>query len=285
MPKKLLVLSLVATGCVASNGDDAPAPDAGAEPVALTRAEATAAGQVLAVGIENAAETYGPVTLGATVDARCVVPSGDTSDADGDSIPASARLTYDCSETRLGYTGTLTGTQSVSDEQPSALAWAFSANVDLNASLTGPFGGSLVADTDGSIVASQGSIAGPYELARTLDVFTVITNVRGIRTELTETVGWTISYTPSLDWGPGGPAVVGELAADGTWIVDVNGKAVEAMLSTPTPLTLTPSCKTRITAGVATATFALGGGQASISVEWSGCNRSAVTYDTSLGGV
>jgi hypothetical protein len=282
MQTKNVVLSLVATGCVASNGDDAP--DAGSDAVALTRAEATAAGQVLTAGIEDAAETYGPISLGATVDVQCVAPSGDTSDADGDTIPASAKLTYDCSETRLGYTGTLTGTQSVSDEQPAALAWAFSASMDLDVSLTGPFGGSLVADTSGTIVASQGSIAGPFELTRMLDVFTVVTNVRGIQTEISETVAWTISYTPTLQWNPGAPAVVGELAAEGTWIVDVSGKSLAATLATPTPLTLTPSCRTRVTAGMARATFASGGAQAAITVEWSGCNQSSVSYDTNLDG-
>jgi hypothetical protein len=284
MRTKIVVLSLVAaTGCVASNGDDAP--DAGVDTVALTRAEATAAGQVLAAGIEDAAETYGPISLGATVDVQCVAPTGDTSDADGDTIPANARLTYDCSETRLGYTGTLTGTQSVSDEQPDALAWAFSASTDdLDASLTGPFGGSLVANINGTIVASQRSIAGPFELARTLDVFTVITNVRGIQTSIGETVDWTISYTPTLQWNVGAPAVAGELAADGTWIVDVNGKSLTGTLATPTPLTLTPSCRTRVTAGVARATFAVGGAQAAITVEWSGCDRSSVSYETNLDG-
>ncbi len=283
MSTKIVVLSLVATGCVASDATNVP--DAGGEPVAFTRAEATAAGQVLTAGLEDAAETYGPLSLGATLDAQCVEPTGDTSDADGDSIPASAKLTYDCSETRLGYTGTLTGTQSVSDERPNALAWAFSANTDLHASLTGPFGGSLVTDTDGTIVASQGSVVGPYDLTRTLDVFTVITNARGIKTEIGETVDWTISYSPGLPWSPGGLPVVGSLAADGTWIVDVNGKSLDATLTTPTPLTLMPSCDTRVTSGVATATFAIGASQAAITVEWSGCNQSSITYDTSLDGI
>ena len=284
--------SLAAAGCVASNTDGAP--DAGDATAAFTRAEAKLAGEALAAGIEGAAKRYGPVApeaaaaRAAAIDASCVASSGDASDADGDTIPASATLTFDCSERRLGYTGTLTGTEAISDGEPNAVAWAFAVSADLRASLTGPFGGSMVVDTDGSIAASQDSVVGPFRLMSTLDVISVITNVRGIRTEVSETIDGTVSYAPDLAWTPGGPVVIGTLAVDGAWNVMVDATSAEATLSTPTPLTFTPGCETLVTAGRVEAAFAIGASQASIAVLWSGCGRSSVTYDPGaepLGGI
>lgn len=276
--------SLAAAGCVASNTDGAP--DAGEAVAAFTQAEAKLAGEALAAGIEGAARKYGPVApevaaaaRAAAVDPSCVTSSGDVSDADGDTIPASATLTFDCSERRLGYTGTLTGTESISDGQPDAVAWAFTANADLRASLTGPFGGSMVVDTDGTIAASQGGAVGPFRLTSTLDVISVITNVRGIRTDVTETLDGTVSYAPDLAWTPGGPVVTGTLAVEGAWNVGVDATSAEATLATPTPLTFTPGCDTLVTAGLVEAAFATGASQASITVRWSGCGQSSVTYD------
>src|SRR5262245_20632291 len=123
MSMRYVLCGLVLTGCVAD--DNSPAvPDAGAEAALFTQAEAKAAGQVLAAGIETAAKTYGPIpgASAARAAATCVTASGDTADGDGDSIPADATLTFDCSERRLGYTGTLTGTESFSDGQPAAVA-------------------------------------------------------------------------------------------------------------------------------------------------------------------
>jgi hypothetical protein len=108
-----------------------------------------------------------------------VTTSGDMSDPDGDSIPTSARLAFDCSKRRLGFTGVLTGNEEVTDLRPNLLWWAFSATTDLHASLTGPFGGSAVVDTDGSIVASQPALVGPFLLDSTLDVISVITRASG----------------------------------------------------------------------------------------------------------
>jgi len=287
-------LSLAAAGCVASN-DTHGAPDGGEAVVAFTRAEAKLAGEALAASIEGAAKRYGPVSpevaaaaRAAAVDASCVTSSGDGSDADGDTIPASATLTFDCSERRLGYTGTLTGTEAISDGQPNAVAWAFTASADLRASLTGPFGGSMVVDTDGTIAASQGSVVGPFRLTSDLDVVSVITNVRGIRTEVTEAIDGTVSYAPDLEWTPGGPVVIGTLAVEGAWNVMVDATSAEATLSTPTPLTFTPGCESLVTAGRVEAAFAIGASQASIAVEWSGCGQSSVIYDAGaepLGGI
>lgn len=276
MSTRIVVLSLAAMGCVNGNNNDVPDdPDR----AAFTRAEAKAGGNALAASLEDAAAIYGPITLGATFAADCATPSGDASDPDNDSIPANAILTYDCSARRLGYTGTLAGTTSIADDEPNAVAWAFTGDASLHASLTGPFGGSMVTDTDGSIVASQQSVVGPYDLSLLLDVVTVITNVRGIETRVSENIDWTVSFTPQVQWTPGGVVVTGALATDGSWNVAAGKHEAEATLSTPTPLTLTPSCATRITAGLVRATFASGAGEASISVQWSGCGQSTVSYE------
>jgi len=283
MTVKMLVATLLATGCVTNGAGGTPdggaAPDGGQSAAAFTQAEATLAGKALAADIEGAARRYGAVAPSLARAVSCVAMSGDATDTDGDSIPAGATLTFDCSEQRLGYTGTLTGTESVSDTQPDALAWAFSVTSDLHAELTGPFGGSMVVDGDGSITASQGSLAGPFRLASTLGVVSVITNVRGIETDIAEELDSTLSYAPDLEWTPGGVVVTGALTADGAWTVSVGEKSADASLSTPTTLTFTPSCESRVTAGVVEASLAFGARAASIRVEWSGCGRPTVTYD------
>jgi hypothetical protein len=276
---RLAALSLVAIGCVA-RGDEVPIEEP--DPASFTRAEARAAGNALAAGLEDAAAAYGPIALGATVAPDCVSSTGDSSDTDNDTIPVDATLSYDCTAKRLGYTGVLTGTQAVVDDDPGALAWAFTAGTQLHAALTGPFGGSMVTDSSGSIVASQRTVAGPFDLTRALDLTTVITNVRGVRIEVSETVDWIVTYTPNIEWSPGGFAVTGAIAADGTWAFAVDTHHAAATLSTPTPLQLTPDCDSRITAGVVRAAFATELGEASISVEWSGCGRSTVSFEPSI---
>ena len=62
--------------------------------------------------------------------------TGDTSDSDGDSIPLSAKLILDCHSRRLGYTGTLSGLETVNDTEPDAAAWSFTADSDVSASLS-----------------------------------------------------------------------------------------------------------------------------------------------------
>src|SRR5688500_11131422 len=114
--------SLVLVGCVKK--DDG-----------LTNAEARSAGDALATGIEDSALGFGKVSEGSTADASCVVAVGDAGDADMDNIPTNAKLMYNCTGKLLGFTGTLTGSMGVVDDQPSAVAWAFTGMSDLDASL------------------------------------------------------------------------------------------------------------------------------------------------------
>jgi len=243
----------------------------------LTDAEARSAGDALAAGIEDSASGFGKVSAGTTADATCVVASGDSGDPDLDSIPNNAKLTFDCASTLFGFTGTLTGTMGVVDDQPAAVAWAFTGMADLDASLTGPDSASIVRDWSGTIVASQASPVGPFKLQRTLDVTTVFTGARGAQTTVTEDNDWAVTFTPMATWTPGAVIVTGKLAATGSWNITVGEHSATATLATPTPLTLDPACASRITAGSVAASYVDdAGNEGTISVTWSACGVKTV---------
>jgi hypothetical protein len=246
----------------------------------LGQAESQSAGDALGTGVEDGASTYGPMnSVSSLVDANpCVTLSGDVADTDLDNIPANATLTLACTDTSLGFTGMVTGTLTVMDTQPTAVAWAFTGNADLHNSLTGPGGASIVSDRIGTLTATQGSAAGPFNLARSLDVVTVLKSAAGASVTVTETTGWTLGFTPSVTWTPGGVVVGGDLAASGTWEVTVGNKAASATIATPTPLTVTPSCSTRVTAGTVTGTYETAAVTHTITVTWTGCGQRTVTY-------
>jgi len=268
---RLRVVLLVAAAAGCTRGGDGD----------LTAREVRAAGDALGNGLEDAAAGYGPMVSSAA-DTACVTPSGDPSDPDGDGIPASATLSYDCTAQALGYTGRLTGTQQVTDDQPAAQAWAFTATADLTASLTGPGGGSITSAWAGSIVGSQAGALGPFALDRTLDVATSFVtgpDGGGTTTTVTEDNDWTVTFTPQASWTPGGVIVTGSLAATGAWNVTVGATTLAATLATPTPLTITPGCATLITAGVAVGSYPLeGGGTGTITVTWTGCGLRTVDH-------
>jgi hypothetical protein len=262
----LLASVLAAMGCVKK--------DSGS----IGQAEAQSAGDSLGTSIEDGAGAFGPVNAGAAADAACVTLSGNTADADLDSIPVSATLTFNCTATSLGYTGTLTGTESVMDNQPAAIAWAFAANADMHASLTGPLGASITRDWSGDITATQASLVGPFALERNLDATTVFKTAGGRTTTVTEMNAWTITYTPQATWTPGGVVITGSLTATGTWDATVGSKSANATLATPTALTLTPSCATRVTGGVLTGTYEGDKLTRTLTVSWTGCGARTVTY-------
>jgi hypothetical protein len=261
----LIACGALVTGCVKADG--------------LSDAELRNAGDSLGAGIEDSAKAYGPLNT-ADADAACVVLSGDTTDTDQDSIPVNARLTYNCTSHLLGYTGMLTGTLSATDDQPSAVAWAFTGMADLHATLTGPFGGSIERDWSGQLKGTQNSAVGPFTTTRKLDVTTVFTPAgpRPRETTVTEDNDWTVTFTPMVSWTPGGVAVTGSLSASGTWNVQINGEELAATLSTPTPLRLEPACATRVTSGVARGTYMDGKESKSITVTWTGCGVHTVDH-------
>jgi hypothetical protein len=242
----------------------------------IGQAESVYAGQALAAGVEDGATAFGPVNAGAGVDASCVTLSGDVTDPDSDTIPTNATVTFNCSATSLGYTGLLTGTETVMDTEPQLAAWAFSADADLKATLTAPSNATLTTARVGQLLATQASPLGPYQLARMLDVTTTF-HARETSTVF-ETNQWTVTYTPQASWTPGGVAVTGSVTLTGSWDVTVGSNAANATLATPTPLTLSPACATRITAGTVTGSYDGGGHGNTISVTWTGCGTSTVTY-------
>ena len=172
----LPVLSTILTGC-----GPAPFESEPFGPQPLNAAESQRAGNVLGNAVEDAALEYRPMSSGAAIagTSSCVTFEGDVTDADGDRIPADALLTFDCSETRLGFTGTVAGTAHVVDGAPNQVAWDYTSTVDMESSLTGPLGRSITRTRTGEIVASQGSVLGPFNLDRTLEVTTVFRKVNG----------------------------------------------------------------------------------------------------------
>lgn len=248
------------------------------EETGLTNAEARSAGDALAAGIEDSALGFGKVNEGSTAEPGCVALVGDTADPDADNIPNNAKLTYNCTGSLFGVTGTLSGQMGVVDDQPNAVAWAFTGMSDLDASLTGPDGGSIKRNWNGKLVASQASPAGPYKTQRTLDVTTVFKGARGGEVTVTEDNDWSVTFMPMVTWTPGSVIVTGKLDATGSWNITVGDHAATATLATPTALTLDPNCATRVTAGTITASYVddaeLSG---TITVTWSGCGVKTVT--------
>ena len=244
----------------------------------LTNAEARSAGDSLGRGIEDSALGFGKVNEGAMADSTCITPSGDAGDADMDNIPANAKLTFNCTGMLFGVTGNLTGTLGVVDDQPNAVAWAFTGMADMTASLTGSDGGSIVRDWTGKIVGSQGSAVGPFKLQRTLDVSTVFTDRNKNKLTVTEDNDWSVTFTPMVTWAPGSVIVTGKLNATGSWNLTVGEHAATATIATPTPLTLDPSCATRVTAGTVTGSYVDDAeSSGTITVTWSGCGVKSVT--------
>lgn len=259
-----LFVSVAAIGC-AKQGDT------------LSAAESQNAGLVLAAGIEDSAVQFGPMTT-AQFTTGCLTLSGDGTDPDGDRIPTSATLTFNCADKLLGYTGTVTGTLSVTDDQPSAVAWAFTGVADLRSSLTAPSGASIANERTGQLVGTQSSPTGPFALVRTLDVTTTFKAASGATVIVDESTEWTIQYAPQITWKPGEIAVGGSLTASGMWNIAVGNRSAAATVATPTALTLTPGCATRVTAGTVTGTYQGGGKTNTISVSWTGCGQSTVTF-------
>lgn len=250
----------------------------------IGQAEAQYAGQTLAAGVEDNASAYGAVNAGVGLDANCVTLSGDINDPDGDSIPNDATLSFNCTSTGFGLTGMLTGSETLKDTEASQVAWAFSATAMFHASLTAQAGASITQDRSGSFVATQTGTTGPFSLERMLDATTVFKGDRGnTLATVDETNGWTMTYTPQIQWQPGTIVVGGTLDVSGSWTVTVNGKTADATLRTPDPLVLSPSCQTRVTGGGLMAEFVGATAHSAITVTWTGCGSSTVTYLASAG--
>jgi hypothetical protein len=280
---KFLVAAMIVAGCGTEHEEEEDTPISGS---LFSTLQAKFAGQVLAAEVELGAYQYGAQIPNAGINNQCTTISGDSTDADGDRIPVAGELSLDCEKRLLGWSGSVTGTQSVSDTQPNAIAWAFDMSVALDATVTGPFGGSAVNSTTGRVTATQGSALGPYALEAVLDATTSITTAMGRHYEVVEDVDLVMTYTPNIDWAPGtGPVVTGVLDVDGSWSVTVNSATAMATISTPAALTFDPECRpTRITGGVVEASFMYEGKTAIISAEWTGCDQSNVTYDHNVGG-
>jgi hypothetical protein len=275
MGKLGLICILLAGACVKKDDDGT-----------FSQAQAKAAGDSIGSSIETSAALFGPLDQTTSLDEGCVAVTGDPADPDMDNIPVNGTLTFACSAEGFGLVGMLTGTLAITDDQPAAQAWAFTGSANLRASLAGTGGNnSITIDRDGSIVATQASVVGPFSLAHDVDQVTVIRTGGGdgggglnpSTTNITEQASWTLTVVPMVSWTPGGLIVTGSLAATGDWNLTVDEASADATLATPTPLTLDPACATLVTAGVVTATYpVLGGGSETITVRWTGCGAHVV---------
>ena len=243
----------------------------------IAGADAQFAGDALAAEIEDGATGFGPVASQGAANPSCVTLSGNTADTDGDSIPDAATLTFNCSTTEAGHTGTITGTEMVTDPKPTMPSWDFTATADLHFALTAPSGGSITHDRTGTIVGAQQGTT--FSLARTLDATTTIqASPTSTGVSIDETNAWTITYAPTVTWMPGAVVVGGTASATGSWSVTMGSNAADATLATTSPLTFTPSCATRVTGGTLTATYEGGGHMNTLTVAWTGCGARTVTY-------
>ena len=128
----------------------------------LGQADSQSVGTALGSGIEASAEAFGPMNSTTTAADGCVTLSGDVADTDQDNIPTSATLTFNCTATSLGLTSTLTGTMNVTDDEPSAIAWAFTGSQTLDATVTDQRGDNITVTTSGELTATQQGGLGPF---------------------------------------------------------------------------------------------------------------------------
>ena len=263
-----LALALVA-GCSGSKAGDKT----------IDTTESQAAGKALAASIEDSAAAVGPADQGAAFasSSTCYTLSGDTSDTDGDHIPANATLTFtNCVKTQGNVTATFNGTEAAHDDQPAVATFAFTLSVDGTLDLAAAGGATETVHRTGSIVGTTPS-AGTYQLAHDRTT-TIDAQGNGQTFAATENYQLTTTYTPSGAWTPGSGPVGGTYTANGSWDATVNGANANATVATTTPLTFDPSCETHVTAGVITATFTGPNATRTLTVTWSGCGARTVQY-------
>ncbi len=264
-----ITIAIASSGCVGSGKTQDPN---------LGQAEAASAGDTLGAGIEQTAQTFGQIMPSPAVDPPCVTVSGNLEDTDQDRIPLSGYVKYACTGMNGGFTATLDGTLVVTDDDPAAAKWAFTGMADMQATFTGPLGGTSVTEWTGDLVATQAGAAGPFGLHREVTATTTITGAAGRSVVIVEDNDWTVTYTPQVTWSPGQLAVMGSLSVDGMWHVDVGDKSADAQLVSAVPLTLDPSCYSRITAGKLIAKYAGPVYGRGITVTWTGCGQRLVEF-------
>ena len=259
----------IATGC--SGGKS------GAKTIDTT--ESQVAGKTLASSVEDSTAAVGPADQGAAFvsSSTCVTLSGDTSDSDGDHIPANATLTFtNCVKTGQNGTATFNGTETAHDDQPAIAAFAFTLNVDGTVDLAGNGGATETIHRTGSIVGTTPT-AGTYQLAHDR-VTTIDAQANGQTFAANENYQLTTAYTPGSAWTPGTAPVQGTYNVNGSWSATVNGASADSTVATTTPLTFDPACATHITAGAITAVFNGPNATRTLTVTWSGCGSRTVQY-------
>jgi hypothetical protein len=88
------------------------------------------------------------------------------------------------------------------------------------------------------------------------------------------TRNWTLAYIPNSAWHRELRPVAGTVTFSGTYTGTIDGRTVDGTVSTPTPLTIDPVCRTWIVAGEIDRVSA----DLSVKIVWSGCGSYTVTH-------
>ena len=179
-----------------------------------------------------------------------------------------------CTSTGGGITMVLNGTESVTDDEPAAKAWAFTAGYDLsvdeqtqNGHITTTQKGTAVGTHPGGVFQTK------YDLTQTGDVAG-----QGHNAHVSDAMKWTAVYAPSTAWTPGDPPAAGTFTVDGNWDVAISDNGDldggDMTVVTLTPPAIDPNCSSLITAGALSASTQ---GHV-VTVTWTGCNTTTVTY-------
>lgn len=194
-------------------------------------------------------------------------------DVDADTFPENIPpidLSTPCEMTTGIGPAAVAGTIEIADDSTAAV-FAFHRIVDLG------IANDVVSGTFQSTVTGTDPQDGTYHLNQN-ETFAVDGSGIHVRDQL----DWAETYTPSqgASWTAPWTPLPGTLAVDGAWSIEMNAGAAGASVSTPTPLTITPSCATRVTAGVLSATVHNPDGSShTLSVTWTACGAHTTSFD------
>lgn len=199
-------------------------------------------------------------------------------DTDGDGIADSFTDTWgsDCADTSGGEIFAISGSLGISDATPNTRDLAYNANIN-------NFG----IQESGSTAALSLSINGTLGVTETLSSIGISANytynfaetapetvTEAVVEKLTSTYSFPATSTLLVE-GDALPAGTFDLSGQETFTV--NNTTYAFTVSTPTPLTVDPSCPTRVTSGVVTVGFSGQGATGTATITWSACGSYTIT--------
>jgi hypothetical protein len=202
-------------------------------------------------------------------------------DTDGDGIPDTVTMTAaaNCQFTQDSLTFSLGGSLIEGDPTPTVPDADYTATVNnLVIGFSGN-GDSATIGLDGTatVTETSGSLTQNNNLTLTL----VSSGTDTVNATYAQNWTATFAFSGSTLLGSG-QLPNGTLTITGTTNYSGNGKSYALAISTPTPLTIDPSCSTgsQVTAGVVQATFSGTNGADFVTLTWTGCQAPAVAFVT-----